>query len=347
LILDEPTSSLSAQEIAVLLSIIEDLKHSGVACIYISHKLDEVKQVCDSIAILRDGRLIATRPAAEMRVEDIITMMVGREMHALYPPVQHPVGEVVMAARHITCWDTHNPQRKRVDNVGFAVRRGEILGIAGLVGAGRTEMVSALFGAYPGRSTAHITLHGQPVRINTPAQAIACGLGLVPEDRKRHGIVPLLGVDANITLATLAQHVRGLHIDPGSEQALVLREIQRLHIKTASPTLPIASLSGGNQQKAVLTKMVLTMPKVLILDEPTRGVDVGSKYDIYQMIAELAAAGVAIVLVSSEMPEILGMSHRVLVMGEGQLRGDFITQGLTQERILAAALNTEPRRAAA
>ncbi|WP_027014553.1 xylose ABC transporter ATP-binding protein [Comamonas composti] len=347
LILDEPTSSLSAQEIAVLLSIIEDLKRSGVACIYISHKLDEVKQVCTSIAVLRDGRHIGTRPTTEMRVDDIITMMVGREMHALFPPVQSQVGEVVMEASGITCWDTNNPLRKRVDNMGFAVRRGEILGVAGLVGAGRTEMVSALFGAYPGRSTAQITLGGQPVRISTPAQAIACGLGLVPEDRKRHGIVPLLGVGANITLATLAQHARGQHIDQDAEQAVVQREIQRLHIKTASPSLQIASLSGGNQQKAVLTKMVLTMPKVLILDEPTRGVDVGSKYDIYQMIADLAAAGVAIVLVSSEMPEILGMSHRVLVMGEGQLRGDFINQGLTQERILAAAINAEPCRAAA
>lgn len=347
LILDEPTSSLSTKEIKVLLSIIEDLKRSGVACIYISHKLDEVKQVCETITVIRDGRHIGTYPAANMRIDDIITMMVGREMSTLFPQVEHRVGEVVMEARNITCWDATNPNRKRVDNVGFSVRRGEILGIAGLVGAGRTEMVSALFGAYPGRFTAQVVMQGQAVKIDTPTQAIACGICLVPEDRKRHGIVPLMGVGENITLATLAHYARGMHVDKNAEHAVIQREIQRLHIKTASPSLAIASLSGGNQQKAVLTKMVLTMPKVLILDEPTRGVDVGSKYDIYQMIAELAATGVAIVLVSSEMPEILGMSHRVLVMGDGQLRGDFINQGLTQERILAAAINAELSRPAA
>lgn len=348
LILDEPTSSLSAKEIEVLLSIIEDLKRSGVACVYISHKLDEVKRVCDTVTVIRDGKHIGTRPAADMSIDNIITMMVGREMTSLFPKVEHTVGEVVMEARNVTCWDVTNPSRKRADNVSFAVRRGEILGIAGLVGAGRTEMVSALFGAYPGRSTAEITMEGKPVRVGTPAEAIANGICLVPEDRKRHGIVPLMGVGENITLATLAQYARGgVRVDKGAELTTVDREIKRLRIKTASPALSIASLSGGNQQKAVVTKMVLAMPKVLILDEPTRGVDVGSKYDIYKMIADLAAAGVAIIMVSSEMPEILGMSDRVLVMGEGQLRGDFVNQGLTQERILAAAINAEPQPQAA
>lgn len=227
------------------------------------------------------------------------------------------------------------------------MRRGEILGVAGLVGAGRTEMVSALFGAYPGRSSAQVLVEGKPVKVHSPAQAIAHGICLVPEDRKRHGIVPLMGVGENITLATLAQYARGLRVDKGAELMTVDREIKRLRIKTASPALSIASLSGGNQQKAVLTKMVLACPKVLILDEPTRGVDVGSKYDIYQMIADLAASGVAIIMVSSELPEILGMSDRVLVIGEGELRGDFANQGLTQERILAAAIHAEPRLRAA
>jgi len=347
LILDEPTSSLSAKEIEVLLSIIDDIKRSGVACVYISHKLDEVKRVCDTVTVIRDGKHIGTRPAADMTVDNIITMMVGREMTSLFPKVEHTVGEVVMEARNVTCWDVTNPNRKRTDNVSFAVRRGEILGIAGLVGAGRTEMVSALFGAYPGRSSAEIIMDGKPVKVSTPAQAIANGICLVPEDRKRHGIVPLMAVGENITLATLAQYARGLRVDKGAELTTVDREIKRLRIKTASPALAIASLSGGNQQKAVVTKMVLAMPKVLILDEPTRGVDVGSKYDIYKMIADLAASGVAIIMVSSEMPEILGMSDRVLVIGEGQLRGDFVNQGLTQERILAAAINAEPGRQAA
>ena len=190
-------------------------------------------------------------------------------------------------------------------------------------------------------------MEGKPVKVNSPAEAIANGICLVPEDRKRHGIVPLMSVAENITLATLAQYARGVRVNKGAELATVDREIKRLRIKTASPALSIASLSGGNQQKAVVTKMVLAAPKVLILDEPTRGVDVGSKYDIYKMIADLAASGVAIIMVSSEMPEILGMSDRVLVMGEGQVRGDFVNQGLTQERILAAAINAEPGRQAA
>lgn len=347
LILDEPTSSLSAKEIEVLLTIIEDLKRSGVACVYISHKLDEVARVCDTITVIRDGTHVGTRPIAEMDVDGIITMMVGRKIESLFPRSEREIGDVVLEARNVTCWDVSNPNRKRADNVSFSVRRGEILGIAGLVGAGRTELVTTIFGAYPGRSTAELIVDGKPVRIGGPAQAIASGVCLVPEDRKRHGIVPQLGVGDNITLATLAQYASSGRVNRNAELATIDRAIRQLRIKTASPALSIVSLSGGNQQKAVLQKMVLAKPKVLILDEPTRGVDVGAKSEIYQLIADLAASGVAIIMVSSELPEILGMSDRVLVMGEGQLRGDFVNQGLTQERILAAALNTEPQRHAA
>ncbi|WP_354687203.1 xylose ABC transporter ATP-binding protein [Cupriavidus necator] len=347
LILDEPTSSLSAREIEVLLTIIEDLKRSGVACVYISHKLDEVARVCDTITVIRDGTHVGTRPATEMSVDDIITMMVGRQIDSLFPRTEREIGEVVLAARNVTCWDVTNPSRKRAHNVSFSVRRGEILGIAGLVGAGRTEIVSAIFGAWSGRSTLELEIDGKPVKIKTPAQAIANGVCLVPEDRKRHGIVPLLGVGDNITLATLSHYASGGHVDRNAELAVVDRSIRQLRIKTASPALSIIGLSGGNQQKAVLTKMVLARPKVLILDEPTRGVDIGAKYDIYKMIFDLAATGVAIIMVSSELPEILGMSDRVLVIGDGQLRGDFVNQGLTQEHILAAALNTQPLQSAA
>jgi D-xylose transport system ATP-binding protein len=347
LILDEPTSSLSAKEIAVLLDIIEDLKRGGVACIYISHKLEEVARVCDTVAVIRDGVQVGTRAAAQMSVDDIIALMVGRRMDSLFPRIEHDIGEVVLEARGVTCWDATNPSRKRVDDVSFSVRRGEILGIAGLVGAGRTELVSAIFGAYPGRSSLSLTLEGKPVALKDPNRAIAHGVCLVPEDRKRHGIVPLMGVGDNITLTTLKAYARGGTVDHDAELQAVKDSIHRLRIKAASPVLAIAGLSGGNQQKAVLTKMILAKPKVLILDEPTRGVDVGAKYDIYKLIFELAATGVAIVMVSSELPEILGMSDRVLVIGEGQVRGDFINQGLTQEDILAAALNTrqQPRAA--
>jgi D-xylose transport system ATP-binding protein len=344
LILDEPSASLTASEIAVLLEIIRDLKAKGVACVYISHKLEEVAAICDTVVVIRDGRHIATTAMAQMNVERIIAQMVGREMNQMYPTREHEgddggkAGEVVMEARHITCYDPDNPQRKRVDDISFSVRRGEILGVAGLVGAGRTELVTALFGAYPGPQEGEVWLEGRRVDTSTPLKAIRAGFALVPEDRKHHGIVPDLSVGANITLSVLQRFSRATRIDDGAELSAINGQIAQLALKTASPALPITSLSGGNQQKAVLAKMLLTRPKVLILDEPTRGVDVGAKFEIYKLMLELAAQGIAIIMVSSELAEVLGVSDRVLVMGEGRLRGEFANVGLTQEMVLAAAI---------
>ena len=338
LILDEPSASLTAAEIAVLLDIIRDLKARGVACVYISHKLEEVAAICDTIVVIRDGKHIATTPMEQMNVDRIIAQMCGRELSQLYPSLPHPVGEVVMEARHITCWDPDQPQRKKVDDVSFQVRRGEILGIAGLVGAGRTELVTAIFGAYPGAYEGEVWLDGKRVDTGTPLKAIGAGFALVPEDRKQHGIVRDLSVGENITLSVLPRYSRMSRIDDGLESHEVGEQIRRLALKTASPALPITALSGGNQQKAVLAKMLLTGPKVLILDEPTRGVDVGAKFEIYKLMLELAAQGIAIIMVSSELAEVLGVSDRVLVMGEGRLRGDFANQGLSQEQVLAAAI---------
>ncbi|MDR9751404.1 D-xylose ABC transporter ATP-binding protein [Pseudomonas sp. SZMC_28357] len=338
LILDEPSSALTRSEIEVLLQIIRGLKAKGVACVYISHKLDEVAAICDTIAVIRDGKHIATTAMADMDTGRIITQMVGREMSNLYPREPHEVGEVLFEARHITCYDVDNPGRKRVDDVSFSLRRGEILGIAGLVGAGRTELVSALFGAYPGRHEGEVWLDGQRIDTRTPLKSIRAGLCMVPEDRKRQGIVPDLGVGQNITLAVLDSYARLSRVDAEAELGSIQHEIARMQLKTATPFLPITSLSGGNQQKAVLAKMLLTKPRVLILDEPTRGVDVGAKYEIYKLMGALAAEGVAIIMVSSELAEVLGVSDRVLVIGEGQLRGDFINHDLTQEQVLSAAL---------
>jgi D-xylose transport system ATP-binding protein len=338
LILDEPSSALTRSEIDVLLDIIRALKAKGVACVYISHKLDEVAAVCDTISVIRDGKHIATTAMAEMDVARIITQMVGREMSNLYPTEPHAVGDVLFEARHFTCYDVDNPSRKRVDDISFTLRRGEILGIAGLVGAGRTELVSALFGSYPGRYEGEVWLDGKQIDTGTPLKSIRAGLCMVPEDRKRQGIVPDLGVGQNITLAVLESFSHLTRIDAEAELGSVEREIARMHLKTATSFLPITSLSGGNQQKAVLAKMLLTKPRVLILDEPTRGVDVGAKYEIYKLMGALAAEGVSIIMVSSELAEVLGVSDRVLVIGEGQLRGDFLNQNLTQERVLAAAL---------
>jgi len=351
LILDEPSSALTRSEIEVLLDIIRGLKAKGVACVYISHKLDEVAAVCDTIAVIRDGQHIATTAMVDMDIPQIITQMVGREMSNLYPTEPHEVGEVgevIFEARNVTCYDVDNPKRKRVDAISFVLKRGEILGIAGLVGAGRTELVSALFGAYPGRHTCEVWLDGQLIDTRTPLKSIRAGLCMVPEDRKRQGIIPDFGVGQNITLAVLDRYAHLTRIDAEAELGSIDQQIARMHLKTASPFLPITSLSGGNQQKAVLAKMLMAKPRVLILDEPTRGVDVGAKYEIYKLMGALAAEGVSIIMVSSELAEVLGVSNRVLVIGEGQLRGDFVNQGLTQEQVLAAALSqhNNPRKTA-
>jgi D-xylose transport system ATP-binding protein len=339
LILDEPSSSLTASEIKVLLTIIHSLKAKGVTCVYISHKLDEVADICDTIVTIRDGQHIATTPMSEMNIDRIIAQMVGREMTQLYPQREHTPGEVIFEARNVTCYDPDNPERKRVDNISFKLRKGEILGIAGLVGAGRTELVSAIFGAYPGQSEAEVWLNGQKLDTSTPVKAIRNGLAMVPEDRKHHGIVPDLGVGHNMTLAVLGDFARGTRIDQEAELATIRKEIKSVKLKTSSPFLPITGLSGGNQQKAVLSKMLLTKPKILILDEPTRGVDVGAKFEIYQLMFDLAKQGVSIIMVSSELAEVLGTSDRVLVIGEGHLRGDFVNDNLSQETVLAAALD--------
>ena len=346
LILDEPTSALTASETETLLTLVKEFKARGMACVYISHKLDEVAEIADTVTVIRDGTHVATRPMAELNTNDIITMMVGREMKNLFPREEHDIGEVIFAAKNVTVWDTTNTERKLVDDVSFELRRGEILGVAGLVGAGRTELASHLFGCWKGHHQGAILLDGREIRVHSPLEAVRQGICMVPEDRKRHGIVPLMGVGHNITMSVLKRYTRRGLIDAEDEMAAIQGEIRRMRIKTAQPLLPIASLSGGNQQKAVVAKMLMPNPRVLILDEPTRGVDVGAKYEIYKLIFDLAKQGVAVLMISSELPEVLGISDRVLVMGEGRLRGDFLNTGLSQEKILAAALGKQDQVAA-
>lgn len=338
LILDEPTSSLTKSETATLLDIIRDLKRKGVACVMISHKLDEIAAVCDTVSVIRDGTHVGTRPMNELDTNEIITMMVGREIKNLFPREPHPIGDIVFEVRNVTCLDINNPAQKRVDNISFNLRKGEILGVAGLVGAGRTELAMAIFGCYKGQSNVELCLEGKRIEVNSPRDAVAQGICLVPEDRKRHGIIPLQGVGANITMAVLDNYAKFGIIDAESEMSQIRTSIARMRIKAATSNLPIKGLSGGNQQKAVLSKMLLPKPKVLILDEPTRGVDVGAKYEIYKLMFELVREGLSIIMISSELPEVLGISDRVLVIGEGKLRGNFINEGLTQEQVLSAAL---------
>jgi D-xylose transport system ATP-binding protein len=342
LILDEPTSSLTEQETEVLLSIIKNLREHGIACIYISHKLNEVKAISDTVCVIRDGQHIATRAAAGLSEDDIITMMVGRELTALYPHSPHEIGETVLQVENLTAWHPINRHIRRVDNVSFSLKRGEILGIAGLVGAGRTETVQCLFGVWPGRWQGDIHINGKKVRIKDCRAAIAHGIAMVPEDRKKDGIVPLMGVGKNITLAALDQFSPRLSLlDDAQEQKAINQAIARLRVKTSSAELPIGRLSGGNQQKAILAKCLLLNPKILILDEPTRGIDVGARQEIYLLINSLVQQGIAVIVISSELPEVLGLSDRVLVMHEGKIKADLINDNLTQEQVMEAALRSE------
>ncbi|GAA3909794.1 xylose ABC transporter ATP-binding protein [Gibbsiella dentisursi] len=342
LVLDEPTASLTENETATLLAIIRDLRDHGIACIYISHKLNEVKAISDLICVIRDGKHIGTRAAASMSEDDIIAMMVGRELTELYPQEPHDIGEVILQVENLSAWHPVNRHVRRVDDVSFTLRRGEILGVAGLVGSGRTETMQCLFGAYPGRWQGRITIDGQPATINNCRQAMEYGIAMVPEDRKRDGIVPVMGVGANMTLAALGDFSGRLTtLDDAREQATIQQSLARLRVKTSSPELAIARLSGGNQQKAILAKCLLLNPKILILDEPTRGIDIGAKQEIYKLINQLVQQGIAVIVVSSELPEVLGLSDRVLVMHQGQIKASLTNRGLTQEQVMEAALRSE------
>lgn len=338
LILDEPTASLTEKETDILLDLIRNLKAHNIACIYISHKLNEVKAISDEICVIRDGTHIGTRSAKEMSEDDIITMMVGREITSLYPHENHDIGEEILSVNNLTAWHHVNTHIKRVDDVSFQLHKGEILGIAGLVGSGRTEIVQCIFGAYPGKFQGEFKLNDEIVKHNSCADAIKNGIFMVPEDRKRHGIIPIMGVNKNITLSALSKYCHANVINEALEETIIQQSIQELKVKTPSPGLAIARLSGGNQQKAILAKALLLNPKILILDEPTRGIDVGAKYEIYKLINELAKKGVAIIVISSELPEVLGISDRVLVMHHGKLKGNLINHQLTQEKVMETAL---------
>ncbi|MEQ9889338.1 xylose ABC transporter ATP-binding protein [Pectobacterium zantedeschiae] len=344
LVLDEPTASLTERETGILLEIIQDLRDHGIACIYISHKLNEVKAISDVICVIRDGKHIGTRRAAELSEDQIIAMMVGRELTELYPNEPHVIGEEVLRVEHLTAWHPVNRHIRRVDDVSFALHRGEILGIAGLVGSGRTETVQCLFGAYHGRWQGDIFIDGKQVTISNCQQAMVQGIAMVPEDRKKDGIVPVMSVAQNMTLAALDQFTGAFSmLDDAREQDIIRQSLANLKVKTSSPELAIARLSGGNQQKAVLAKCLLLNPRILILDEPTRGIDIGAKYEIYKLINALVKQHIAVIVISSELPEVLGLSDRVLVMHQGRIKADLVNRDLTQEQVMEAALRSEHR----
>lgn len=338
LILDEPTSSLTTTEIDILLNIVSELKQQDIACVYISHKLDEVLALSDWVTVIRDGDHIATKSAAQLTQNDIISMMVGRELDELFPREEHDIGDVVLRVKHATAKQS-GANRAQVEDVSFELRHGEILGIAGLIGSGRTELMQCLYGSYDGEYQAEVELEGQMVTIRSQRAALEVGIAMVPEDRKRHGIVPIMSVGRNITLSVLDQYSSWLGgVNEDKENHDIDDYIAQLKVKTASADLSIKNLSGGNQQKAIIAKCLLTHPKILILDEPTRGIDVGAKYEIYKLMFTLVKQEMSIIMVSSELSEVIGISDRVLVMHEGRLKGQFDHQGLTQEMIMNCAI---------
>jgi len=331
LIFDEPTSSLSDREVENLFRLIADLRRKGVGSVYISHRLEELSGIADRVTVLRDGEHVATRPMADVDNAELIRLMVGRSVEAVFPKVTVPLGDVALEARGLSC------RRTGVRDVSLRVRAGEILGLAGLVGAGRTELARVLFGLTPADS-GQILLRGRPATVRSPGQAVRQGIAYLPEDRRRHGVILEMPVASNMTLAILRRLAVGGMMRLGRERRLAESFAERLEIRTPSVDTPVADLSGGNQQKVALARWLAAEPSVILLDEPTQGVDVGAKAEIHRLMCELAGRGLAIVMISSELPEVLGMSDRIAVMHRGRIVRTLDRHEATQERVLALAL---------
>lgn len=340
LILDEPTSALSGTEIAHLFSVIATLKAQGVTMIYISHKLEEIFALTDRITVLRDGEYVGIRVTSETSSAELIRMMVGRPVDDLFPKEEASVGEEALRVSNLSL-RAGAAQGQGLSDISFFLRRGEIVGVAGLMGAGRTELLETLFGVPDlSRVSGEIAVGGKQQRFQSPREAIAAGLAFVTEDRKNQSLVMTLSVGKNVTLAALGKFLtRGL-IRRAAEAVSVTRSVERWHIRTPGTDASITALSGGNQQKVVLAKCLLTEPNVLLLDEPTRGIDVGAKAEIYFLISQLAQQGAGILMASSEMPELLAMCDRILVLCEGRLTAALTRSAATQERIMEAATAT-------
>ncbi len=340
IIMDEPTSAITDHEIEMLFRQIRRLKQNGVGIIYITHKLDELPEIADDITVFRDGKYVGTKPFGEVTRDEMIRMMVGRELSDLFPKTPAKPGDVVLRAKNISLPHAERAGDFAVNDVSFEVRRGEVLGIFGLMGAGRTELLQTIFGLHPKTSTGEIEIEGQRVKINSPRDAIAARLALAPEDRKAEGVVLGLSVAHNTTLSCLSKIERMGFLQPKLERELVGNYVSRLRVKTPSIDQAIVNLSGGNQQKVVLAKWLATEPKVLLLDEPTRGIDINAKKEIYALIDELAQGGLGVVMVSSELPEILGIADRIIVLCEGRKTAEFSRAEATEENVVNAALPT-------
>jgi rhamnose transport system ATP-binding protein len=335
LILDEPTASLGEHDADNLFAVIRELRGQGVGIIYISHRLAEVIQIADRVTVLRDGAYVTTREASGLTATEMIQLMVGRSLDAVFHKAQAPIGDVVLEVRGLSC------RKSGVSNVNLTVRAGEILGMAGLVGAGRTELSRVLFGLTPADS-GEILLRGKPTVMSNPRDALRAGIAYLPEDRRRHGVILEMPIDANTTLAILRRISRGTLIDFSLERKISEDFVRRLGTKTAGIDVPVGNLSGGNQQKVALARWLATDPAVIVLDEPTQGVDVGAKAEIHKLIGELACKGLAVILISSELPEVLGVSDRIAVMRGGTIVATLDRSAATQQGILQLALGHDP-----
>lgn len=330
IIMDEPTSAITKNEVRKLFKIINELRNSGKSIIYISHKMDEVFEISDYITVFRDGQYVDTKEGKEINPNDIIKMMVGRELKDVYPVGNSTIGDILFSFKGMT-------QGKKFKGISFNVRKGEILGIAGLMGAGRTEVMEAIFGLTE-LDAGEIFIEGKKVQIKSPKDAIDNGIAFVTEDRKLHGLVLPLSVKENITMPSLDKISKKGFINDKKEQEITDKYIKSLRVKTSSREQIVQSLSGGNQQKVILAKWLMAKPKLLILDEPTRGIDIGSKSEIYKLMKDIAEEGYAIIMISSELPEILGISDRILVFSHGEITGELSKEEASQEKIMNYAM---------
>ena len=326
LIMDEPTAALTQSETEVLFKVVNSLRKKGVSIVYISHRMEEIFELCDRITILRDGTYIDTKRIADIDMNDIVKMMIGREIGERYPVRNSKIGDVAFEVKNLNCPGAF-------ENVSFEVRAGEVLGVSGLMGAGRTEIMQAIFGNMP-NVTGQLFLDGKEIKNKNPQQAIQNGIGFITEDRKVEGLMLEESIMKNISLANLGRISNGGVINKKKEQELVNKGIEELRIRCFGPQHECNNLSGGNQQKVVLSKWLMTQPDILFLDEPTRGIDVGAKYEIYTIIEEMAANGKAVCLISSELPEILGMCDRIYTMNEGRITGEVSREEADQEVLM-------------
>lgn len=338
LVFDEPTSALTESEINELFIVINELRASGVSIIYISHKMEEIEEIADSVVVLRDGATIGDKiQIDQVTLDEIITRMVGRDINDLFPKKEFQKGEKTLEVKNISIPDPFNPDKKLVDNVSFAAYKGEILGISGLMGAGRTELVNAIFGVYGKKREGDIYLKGQKINIKSPVDAIDNGIALVTEDRKELGLLLDKDIVMNMTLPSIKKFSSKFAMDNHAERTVAEKYIDELNIKTPSPDVFVEKLSGGNQQKVVIGKWLITDSDILILDEPTRGIDVGAKTEVYRLMNQLVEAGVTVIMISSELPEIMGMSDRIIVMSEGKKTAELERSEADQETIMKYA----------